>query len=276
MKRVIRIQSIGFTRAAAALALAAAAWLATPAEAATYEFLGWELNPYIGGAFGRSTSSGGCGQDGVAEDGPQEFGKGRSRFSRTPVTLSAAYNLVDCEGSNTGFKIYGGLRVHEYLALELGYVSLGEHSRGLMGSANDGATLTLEGSGDVMVAHDGGWAGSFVGMLPVARIVPRTILPAGEVIALGRLGMHSWKVVVNEQQVGYQPPGTPPEANPEYMGPLAHLGEDDGFDLYFGIGGEYLLDNGVGLRLEWERYLFDGAWHKADVDLFSLGAVYRF
>ena len=274
---MIRIQSIGFTRAAAALALAAAAWLAAPAEAATYEFLGWEMNPYIGGSFGRSTSSGGCSQDGVVEKGPQDF---RNISSRMMVTLTAAYELVGCEGSDTGFKIYGGLRVHEYLALELGYVSLGEHSRNLMGMANglDGTlTVDVEASGDVMVTHDGGWAGSFVGMLPVARIVPRTILPAGEVIALGRLGMHSWKVVVNEQQVGYKPPnGAASDASDTHTGPLAHLGEDDGLDLYFGVGGEYLLDNGVGLRLEWERYLFNGAWNQADVDLFSLGAVYRF
>ena len=273
MKRVIRIQSIGFTRAAAALALAAAAWLAAPAEAATYEFLGWELNPYIGGAFGRTTSSGGCDQNGVAEEGPQEFSRRRSQAT---TTLTATYKLAGCEGSDTGFKIYGGLRVHEYLALELGYVSLGEQSRNLTGLAQVDATLTVEASGDVMVTHDGGWAGSFVGMLPVARIVPRTILPAGEVIALGRLGMHSWKVVVNEPRAGYKPVGAPDDATDTHTGPLAHLGEDNGLDLYFGVGGEYLLDNGVGLRLEWERYLFDGDWHKADVDLFSLGAVYRF
>ena len=259
---------MGLLRGAAAAALLAAAfWLSAPASAANYEFLGWELNPYIGGSFGRSTAGGDCGSGG-AEEGDAAGG---SRFRPVTLTVSSP-QVLDCEGADTGFKIYGGLRVHEYLALEGGYVSLGEHARRVAASAAI-STITAEGVGDVAVTHDGGWAGSFVGMLPIARIVPRTILPAGEVIALGRVGMHTWKVVVADPRLDYNRT----DGGESYENfSLPHLREDNGLDFYFGVGGEYLLDNGVGLRLEWERYLFDGDWRKADIDLISLGAVYRF
>ena len=48
---------------------------------------------------------------------------------------------------------------------------------------------------------------------------------------------------------------------------------DEGTDLTFGVGGEYVFDNNWGVRAEWERFtdVSDG-----DVDLFSAGVVYRF
>src|SRR6185436_1540689 len=45
----------------------------------------------------------------------------------------------------------------------------------------------------------------------------------------------------------------------------------------FGVGLEYALTQALGLRAEAERYRIDDAvGNKGDVDLFSLGLVYRF
>ena len=248
---------------------AALAWSA-PAAAASYEIFGWELNPYIGGAFGRSTAGGDCGPGGTA-DGDET--------DRTGLTLAVSYQgASECGGADTGFKLYGGIRVYEYLALEAGYLSLGIHSRVIAGTAVGEDMIVTRGSANVEVEHDGGWMGSVVGMLPLARIVPRTILPSGEVIALGRLGMHSWDVVASSPPGGVDYAQAGAADNPRRHNDVsfAHARADGGVDPFFGAGAEYLLDNGVGLRLEWERYLFAGDWREADVDLISLGAVYRF
>ena len=250
-------------------ALAAALALTVPALAAQYELFGWELNPYAGASFGRSATDAGCGPGG-AEDGETTD---RPNFrDETSVTLMVSYRALQCDGADTGFKLYGGLRIYEYLALEGGYVSLGSHRLQIEGTDQMGRTATA----DVQVEHDGGWTGSVVGMLPLARITPRTILPAGEVVALGRVGMHLWDVFAHSPADGIDYVDPTDETNREDDILLPHRGEDSGADLYFGVGGEYTLDNGVGFRLEWERYLFDGDWRKADVDMISLGAVYHF
>ena len=263
MKTVFRI----------AVALVAALGVSAPAGAASYELFGWELNPYVGGAFGRSASGADCGSGGVGDEAAQM----PSIRTQPPVTLALAAPLqtLECDGATTGFKIYGGMRVHEYLALEGGYVALGEHPRIVRGRVTDNGN-TYEGNADVMVEHDGSWTGSLVGMLPVARIVPRTVLPSGEVIALGRLGMHSWSVIANSPAVSLPQEGSMDSADNLDRVRFAHESEDSGADLYFGVGAEYLLDNGVGVRLEWERYLFNGEWREADIDMISFGAVYRF
>ena len=258
-----------------AVALVAALGVSAPVGAASYEIFGWELNPYVGGAFGRSTSGADCGSGGVGDEAAQLNTRGAVTVT---LALAAPLQTLECDGATTGFKIYGGMRVHEYLALEGGYVALGEHPRIVRGRVTDNGN-TYEGNADVMVEHDGSWTGSFVGMLPVARITPRTVLPSGEVIALGRLGMHSWSVLANSPAVNL--PFVPPEGSMETEDDLqrvrfAHESEDSGADLYFGVGAEYLLDNGVGVRLEWERYLFNGEWREADIDMISFGAVYRF
>ena len=259
MKKILRM----------AAALAAAAWLSIPAGAANYELFGWELNPYVGAGFGRSSSAGGC--------GPADANNGME--SGDSLTLAISYRALECEGTGTGFKVYGGLRIYEYLALEGGYVSLGEYDRVILASGEPAAGVMAENRTNVKVTHDGGWTGSAVGMLPLARIVPRTILPAGEVIALGRVGMHYWNMLAEvPASVDYTQTNAAMDADPaSYTGvSFSHPGSDSGLDLYFGAGGEYLLDNGVGLRLEWERYLFNGDWRAADADIISLGAVYRF
>ena len=260
-----------------AVALAAALGLSASAGAASYELFGWEINPYIGGAFGRSTSVG-CGSGGTQAGDHESFRTGRLQTVQATLTVSA-YEILNCEGAATGFKIYAGMRVHEHLALEGGYASLGEHSRSVRATAVDeNGDPASQATADVMVEHDGSWTGSFVGMLPVARIVPRTILPSGEVIALGRIGMHSWSVLAASPSADFHmPPPVPDNASPVHSNvPLRHESEDSGADLYFGVGAEYLLDNGVGVRLEWERYLFNGEWREADIDMISFGAVYRF
>ena len=262
-------------KATAALAAILFAWT-VPAGAdasSAYELFGRELNPYIGGAFGRATAAEECG--GGPADLPRQT---LSDSASASVTVAIAFS-AKCAGNGTAYKFYAGIRLHEYLALEGGYASLGEHERTVSARAREvGGARRLNGAVKVVAAHDGAWTGSAVAMLPLMFVEPHNFLPSGELIALGRVGMHMWEfTAATPESVRYTLQEDPPPEDPAtYDGMFSHPRGDSGTDLFFGGGAEYLLDNGVGLRLEWERYLFGGEWQEADIDLISLGAVYRF
>lgn len=52
----------------------------------------------------------------------------------------------------------------------------------------------------------------------------------------------------------------------------SNIGDDDGSDIFFGIGGQYEINQQVSIRGEWERYDLDDT----DVDLLSIGVVIQF
>jgi OOP family OmpA-OmpF porin len=76
-----------------AAAMAAALALSTPASAGFFDLT---LAPYIGAGAGKATSDISC-----------------------PTGVS-------CDDSDTGWKIFGGLEVNEYISMEVGYIDLGE------------------------------------------------------------------------------------------------------------------------------------------------------
>ena len=76
-----------------AAAMAAALTLSTPVSAGFFDLT---LAPYIGAGAGQATSDISC-----------------------PTGVS-------CDDSDTGWKIFGGLEVNEYISMEVGYIDLGE------------------------------------------------------------------------------------------------------------------------------------------------------
>ncbi|MBT9539314.1 outer membrane beta-barrel protein [Thiobacillus sp.] len=76
-----------------AAAMAAALALSTPVSAGFFDLT---LSPYIGAGAGKATSDISC-----------------------PTGVS-------CDDSDTGWKIFGGLEVNEYISMEVGYIDLGE------------------------------------------------------------------------------------------------------------------------------------------------------
>ena len=76
-----------------AAAMAAALALSTPVSAGFFDLT---LAPYIGAGAGQATSDISC-----------------------PTGVS-------CDDSDTGWKIFGGLEVNEYISMEVGYIDLGE------------------------------------------------------------------------------------------------------------------------------------------------------
>lgn len=135
--------------------------------------------------------------------------------------------LTSCDDEDTGFKIFGGKRLNQNLAVEVGFVDLGE--------------ITATGPGGTAQVETDGIQVAAVGILPVN---PRFHV-------FGKVGLYLWDVSAS--------------------GPGGSL-SDDGTDLMFGFGAAWNLADRLDLRAEWEQFDIDGD----DVDMFSVGLLYRF
>jgi OOP family OmpA-OmpF porin len=144
-----------------------------------------------------------------------------------------------------GYKVFGGYEFNKYFALEGGYFNLGKF--GFTANTIPAAGLT----GDIKLQ---GVNIDAVAMLPFTA----------QFSAFGRVGYHY--DYAKDNFVGY---GAIIVQDPERS---RHSG-----DYKFGGGLQYLVTDSVGLRVEAERYrVNDAVGNKGDIDLYSVGVVYRF
>jgi OmpA-OmpF porin, OOP family len=144
---------------------------------------------------------------------------------------------ASCDDSDTAWRIFGGYQFNRHVAVELGYSTLGEASISLAG-----ARATVEAKAwDVMA----------VGILPVAD----------RFSVYGKLGWFK-----ADTDLSTNIPGT---AN----------GSDSSSGLTYAIGVGYDFSKNFGLRAEWQQYKDvggDNSGGESDVDVMSIGVVYRF
>lgn len=154
---------------------------------------------------------------------------------------------VSNDDRSTGYKVFGGYQVNPYLGIEAGFVDLGHF--GYHASTVPAGTL----AGDMRVK---GMDLDLVGTWPLT----------GRLSALGRVGATSMRASDSFANTGAV---TLPYAG---TNPNRRTG-----GLKAGIGLSYALTPALAVRLEAERYrLKDAVGNRGDVDLFSLGLVYRF
>lgn len=160
---------------------------------------------------------------------------------RACATVGAVCSVDD---SDSAFKAFFGYQFGPYVALEGGYVDLGEATAD---SAAPAATAALSAEG------------GYVAVLP--RI------PLGEVGAIfGRLGLSAV------------------DAKLAASGGGTSVRDSSGAGaVVFGAGGEVYLTEQIAVRAEWERHSFDEAFDIAgveieapDIDLVSASLVFRF
>lgn len=140
------------------------------------------------------------------------------------------------DGSDSGFKFFGGYQFNPYLGLELAYIDLGKASySGLSGAAPvTGGTVEIWG---INV--------SAVGTYPLNS----------SFALFGKAGLFAWEAKAKD-----------------VTGGVPFSAKEDGVDLSLGIGFSYNFTKNFGARVEWERFLMD----VADADLLSVGIVYKF
>lgn len=152
---------------------------------------------------------------------------------------------VDTKESRTGFKVFSGYQFGSNFAIEGGYFDLGDFSyRSYMTPQS------------VLTGH------STVRGLNIDLV---GILPLGEKLsAFGRLGMA--RTQVKDKYRGYG------------AVPLTHFSSRNREDSHkYGLGLQYDFTDNFALRLEAERYDVKNAmFSKNDIDMYSVGVVYRF
>ncbi len=153
---------------------------------------------------------------------------------------------VSCDDTDTGFHIYGGYNVNEYLSLEAGYRDLGEY----------GLDASLPGVVDGELSFEARALDfAAVGHLPVSDSFS----------FYGKVGMTYWDADADVDVT---------------IGADSYVGSDDarGLDPLLGVGAEWNLGV-VSLTAGVER-LFDigdsNHTTKQDLDAYSLGVKYNF
>lgn len=144
---------------------------------------------------------------------------------------------VSCSDSDTSWKILAGYQINRNFAAELGYIDLGE-----VKASGPGGTASIKSQ-----AFD---------------LVGVGILPLGDRFSVyGKLGIYHATSDAQARTVL-----------------LNADASDDATDLTFGFGASFDITRQFALRGEWQRYTDVGGSDigKADVDVFSVGALWRF
>lgn len=166
---------------------------------------------------------------------------------RSELKDACAGITISCDDTDTGWKLFGGYQFNKYLGAELGYVDLGKAT----------ASGTILGVAVSATAKAKGWEFLGVGTLPIAD----------KFSVYGKAGLFRWDVDVSATGVV---PG---------FAPVAVGASDKGTDFTYGIGLKYDFTKSIGARVEWQRYKDvgnDATTGKSDVDLLSLGIVFKF
>ena len=181
------------------------------------------------------------------------FNVGQSRAkidnARIAAQLQGAgltMNAISNNKKDLGYKIFGGYQFNQNFALEAGYFNLGEFGY----RATTSPTGTLTGNIKIQGIN-----------IDVLGIIPFT----EKFSAFGRVGVQYAEAKDHFSSTGAV--ATPSNPNPSKS--------DTNYKA--GVGIQYNFTQSLGMRAEAERYRIDDAvGKKGDINLFSLGLVYRF
>lgn len=177
-------------------------------------------------------------------------GKSRAKIDNAGITRNLIGNgftgvTINDDDRDTGYKVFGGYQLNKNFALEGGYFDLGKF--GYKATTVPLGTLT----GTIKVR---GVNFDLVGMLPVTE----------KFSAFGRAGVN-----YAQSRDTFSGTGLVVVTNPNPRKRQANF--------KVGLGLQYAFSDALAVRLEAERYrINDAIGKKGDIDLFSLGLVYRF
>lgn len=178
------------------------------------------------------------------------LGHSRARVAEAKISsnlLGAGLTMtsINEDSRDTGYKLFGGYQFNEYFALEGGYFDLSKF--GYTATTLPVGTLR----GDIKLR---GINLDVMGILPLSK----------KFSAFGRVGLNY------------------AEARDSFIGSgavnvLNVYPRKRDTNIKFGLGVQYDFTQALGLRVEAERYrINDAVGSKGDIDLISLGLIYRF
>lgn len=177
-------------------------------------------------------------------------GQSYGAIDRTEITsslLNSGFTTTafDDDERDTGYKLFGGYQFNRYFAIEGGYFDLGEFGF----TATTLPTGTLDGQIEIE-----GLNLDLVGLIPVTD----------RFSVFGRVGAQ-----YAEAEDRFRGTGSVNVMNPDP--------DESDTNYKAGLGLQYAMTRSVDVRLEVERYRIDDAvGNRGDIDLVSLGLVYRF
>jgi len=146
------------------------------------------------------------------------------------------------EDTDTAFKVYGGYQFHRNVGVEFGYINFG----------------TFKGSGSIGgTALSDNWKANGINVSAVGTW-PLT----NEFSLLGKLGLTRWSV-----------------DDKFSVGAASGAAKENGIDLSYGFGAQYAFAKQWVGRVEYEMFTNVGkeaTTGKSDIDVLSIGAVYKF
>ena len=176
------------------------------------------------------------------------IGQSRAKIDDARI-VTPTLNSISDHNIDTGYKLFGGYQFGKNFSVEGGYFDLGRFS--YVASSTPPATAGSK-SGSIKL---NGLNIDAVGMLPLTE----------KFSAFGRVGLNYAQAKDSFSSTGAAPATTTPSA------------EKTSTSYKLGVGVQYDLNKSWGVRAEAERYRIDDAiGNKGDVDLYSLGLVYRF
>lgn len=165
----------------------------------------------------------------------------------TSGLLGQGFNTTSIDDSDrsNGFKLFGGYQLNPYLAIEGGYFDLGKFGY----TAHTVPAGKLNGEMRVK-----GLNLDLVGTLPLT----------GKLSAIGRVGVNYARANDRFSSTGAVKVSRP-------------TARESGTNAKYGVGLNYAFNDALAMRLEVERYrVNDGIGNKGDIDMVSVGLVYRF
>ncbi len=182
--------------------------------------------------------------------GGVNVGQSRAKIDDARVTSNLlgsgfATSSITDDDSDTGYKLFGGYKFNRNFALEGGYFDLGRF--GFTATTVPAGTL----NGNIKLR---GVNLDAVGILPITE----------RFSAFGRVGVN-----YAEAKDSFSGTGAVNVLNPSPS--------KNDTNYKFGAGLQYDFNQSVGMRFEAERYrINDAVGNKGDVDLVSVGVVFRF
>ena len=182
--------------------------------------------------------------------GGVSMGQSNAKIDEARITSSLlgagfATTSITSDDTDTGYKIFAGYKFNRNFAVEAGYFDLGKF--GFTATTVPAGTL----NGNIRLS---GVNPDAVGILPINE----------KFSAFGRAGLN-----YAEARDSFSGTGAVGVANPNPKK------SDTNYKL--GLGIQYDFTEALGMRAEVERYRIDDAvGNKGDVDLVSVGLVYRF
>ena len=180
------------------------------------------------------------------------LGQSRAKIDDARITSGmvggglTAPSIVD-DNRDNGYKLFGGYQINKNFALEGGYYNLGKFGFTATTPAPTAGTLR----GDIRLR---GLNFDVVGILPFTE----------KFSAFGRVGLN-----YSQAQDTFAGTGLIRALNP-------NPSKND-LNYKVGLGLQYNVTESLGLRAEAERYrINDAVGNKGDVDLISVGLIYRF